>query len=81
MYGHILDIIPSYSVVKNSLTTESFFDLYNNATNEALRIINGVNEVLFNNKNIEFLDDYFLNLSFITGKDCSDKARNQYFEF
>lgn len=69
---------PRYDTEKH---TESFFDLYNNATNEALRIINGINEVLFNNKNIEFLDDYFLNLSFITGKDCSDKARNQYFEF
>lgn len=65
----------------NEKHNESFIDLYNIATNEALRIIKGVNEVLFNDRDLEYLNNYFLNLSFITGKDCSDKARNQYFEF
>lgn len=65
----------------NEIYTDSFLDLYNKAINETLRIINGVNEVLFNDKDLEYLNNYFLNLSFISGKDCSDKAKNRYFEF
>ena len=61
--------------------TESFIDLYNDAINDALNMINKVNMVLFNNENINILDEVFLNLSFSSGKECNDKAKNKYFEF
>lgn len=60
---------------------DSFDDLYNKAINEATKLINAVNSVLFDNKDIKYLDNYFLNLSFLSGKDCNDKAKNKYFEF
>ena len=44
-------------------------------------MINKVNMVLFNNENINILDEVFLNLSFSSGKECNDKAKNKYFEF
>ncbi len=60
---------------------DSFFDLYNKALYEALKLIDATNMVLFNNKNINYLDKYFLNLSFLSGKDCDDKTKNKYFEY
>ena len=65
----------------NETHTESFIDLYNDAINDALNMINKVNMVLFNNENINILDEVFLNLSFTSGKECNDKAKNKYFEF
>ena len=65
----------------NEIYTESFIDLYNNAVNNAVYMINKVNEVLFENKNIKILNDVFLNLSLTSGKECNDKAKNKYFEF
>ena len=60
---------------------ESFIDLYNNAVNNAVYMINKVNEVLFENKDIKILNDVFLNLSLTSGKECNDKAKNRYFEY
>lgn len=66
---------------KNEIHTESFIDLYNEASNNAVYMINKVNEVLFNNKNIDILNNVFLNLSLTSGKECNDKEKNKYFEF
>lgn len=66
---------------KEEVYTYSIIDLYNNALTLAINIINKVNDVLYNNKNIEILDKVFLNLSFSSGKDCNDKTKNKYFEY
>lgn len=66
---------------KNEIYTKSFIDLYNEAIDDLLYMINSVNKVLFDNKNIKLLDDVFLNLSLSSGKDCNDKEKNRYFDF
>ena len=65
----------------NEIYTESFIDLYNNAVDNAVYMINKVNEVLFENKDIKILNDIFLNLSLTSGKECNDKGKNRYFEY
>lgn len=65
----------------NEIYTESFIDLYNNAVDNAVYMINKVNEVLFENKDIKILNDVFLNLSLTSGKECNDKGKNRYFEY
>ena len=42
--------------VKEEIYTYSFLDLYENALNKAINIINNVNEVLYDNKPIKELD-------------------------
>lgn len=49
--------------------------------NNAVYMINKVNEVLFENKDIKILNDVFLNLSLTSGKECNDKGKNRYFEY
>lgn len=66
---------------KDEKHDESFVDLYNEALEKALVIIKGVNDFLYNNKDEKILDKLFLNLSYYSGKDCNDKAKNKYFEF
>lgn len=41
----------------------------------AVYMINKVNEVLFENKDIKILNDVFLNLSLTSGKECNDKGK------
>lgn len=60
---------------------DSFLDLYNEAIIDALNIINNVNEFLFYSNDISILNKIFLNLSFSSGKECNNKAKNRYFEF
>lgn len=64
----------------NEISNDSFEDLYNKAIDKSLELINAVNKVIFNKEDIKYLDNYFLNLSFLSGKDCNDKMRNKYFE-
>lgn len=59
----------------NEIYTESFIDLYNNAVNNAVYMINKVNEVLFENKDIKILNDVFLNLSLTSGKNVMIKEK------
>ena len=66
---------------KDETYTYSFLDLYNNALDMAIDIINNVNDILYNDKSINNLDNIFLNISFSSGKDCNDKAKNKYFEY
>ena len=47
----------------------------------AIDIINNVNDILYNNKSINDLDNIFLNISFASGKECNDKTKNKYFEY
>lgn len=66
---------------KNEVYNYSFLDLYNNALDLAISIINHVNCVLYGKNNIKYLDKVFLNISFSSGKDCNDKKINKYFEY
>ena len=59
----------------------SFIELYHIALNKAVNIINSVNEVLYNKKDIKSLDTVFKNLSYKTGKDCNDSRKLKYFEY
>ncbi len=59
----------------------SFIELYHIALNKAVSIINRVNEVLYNEKNIKNLDKVFTNISYKTGKDCDDDRNLEYFEY
>ena len=66
---------------KNETYTYSFIDLYNNALDDAINIINNVNDILYNNKSLNNLNKIFLNISYSSGKDCNDKTKNKYFEY
>lgn len=59
----------------------SFDDLYNMALKETLDIIDSVNNVIYNNDNVDKLYDIFPNLSYTSGKDCNTKLKTKYFEF
>lgn len=71
----------NHSRYKNETYTSSVLDLYDNALEDALNIIEAVNKVIYNNKNISYLNKFFLNLSYLSGKPCDDKTKNKYFEF
>lgn len=66
---------------KDEVYNLSFLELYNNALDLAVDTINKVNNILYNNDDINKLNDIFRNLSYSSGKDCKDKAKNRYFEF
>ncbi len=66
---------------KDEKYTYSVLDLYSIAKKDAIKIINAVDKVLKNEENISYLDNYFLNLSFSSGKECNDKTKNQFFEY
>ena len=66
---------------KNETYNYSFLDLYDNALNMAIDIINKVNKILYENDSIKNLDKIFTNISFSSGKDCNDKNKNKYFEY
>ena len=66
---------------KDEAYTYSFIDLYNNALNMALDIIDNVNKVLYKDKPIKYLDKVFLDISYSSGKKCDDKMKNKYFEY
>ncbi|MGI6324773.1 MAG: zinc dependent phospholipase C family protein [Bacilli bacterium] len=65
----------------NETSNASFIELYRISINKALAIIEQVNTVLYENKNIEILDDVFSDLSYVTGRPCDERQRLQYFEF
>lgn len=65
---------------KDETYTYSFIDLYNNALDMALNIIDNVNKVLYEDKPIKLLNKVFLDISYTSGKRCDDKAKNRYFE-
>ncbi|MCI8547898.1 MAG: zinc dependent phospholipase C family protein [Bacilli bacterium] len=60
-------------------STKSFFDLYNDALEEAVSIIYKVN-LFFDSEDI-LLDTVFSNKSYLTGLDCSKKIKYKKFEF
>lgn len=66
---------------KEEIYDFSVIELYNNALDMALNIINEVNTILYKDGKLSKLDKIFTNLSFTSGKNCNDKTKNRYFEF
>lgn len=65
---------------KNEASTDCFFDLYNEAKEKTLEIINEVHSVLVGEKDIKELEKVLDNTSCITGKDCDIKRPMKYFK-
>ncbi|MBE6153667.1 MAG: hypothetical protein E7166_05540 [Firmicutes bacterium] len=61
--------------------TYSFIELYHIALDKAVKIIDKVNAVLYDNEDLKILDKTFKNISHKTGKDCNDKRKLLYFEY
>lgn len=70
----------NYPVDKNIKSTKSFYDIYNDSIDEALYIINNINDYFYNDKDIN-IDKLFKNKSYVTGIDCNSKLKQKYFEF
>lgn len=70
----------NYPVDKNITSTKSFYDIYNDSIDEALYIINSINDYFYNDKDIN-IDKLFKNKSYVTGIDCNSKLKQKYFEF
>ncbi len=70
----------NYPIDKNITGTKSFFDLYNNSLKETLSIIKQINQYFINDVPID-IDKIFKNKSYITGVDCNNKQKQEYFEF
>ena len=60
----------------------SFIELYMSALNKCVDCINNI-IIMINNKKIDnkIINKYFDNSSYLTGKDCNDNKKIQYFEF
>ena len=60
----------------------SFIELYMIALNKCVDCINNI-IIMINNKKIDnkIINKYFDNSSYLTGKDCNDNKKIQYFEF
>lgn len=58
----------------------SINDLINISQKKCIRIINAVNKVLYENKNIEYLDRYILDIDYSTGLDLKENKKMIYFE-
>lgn len=59
----------------------SFIELYHIALNKALKIIDDVNKVIYDDEDISILNNTFKNLSHKTGKECNDTRELKYFEY
>lgn len=69
-----------YPSDKNIKSNLCFYELYEEAINEAVKIINEINNYLFDDKKIS-IKNIFKNKSYLTGIDCTKKNELKYFEF
>lgn len=69
-----------YPSDKNIKSNLCFYELYEEAINEAVKIINEINDYLFDDKKIN-IKNIFKNKSYLTGVDCTKKNELKYFEF
>lgn len=67
---------------KNSISNESFIELYIKAINDATNKINVINKMFDKNKiDNTIIKNLFKNKSYVTGEDCDIKKDIKYFEF
>lgn len=64
----------------NEEHTTTFDKLYEESKIIFLDIIKQVDEILYNDKDIESIKEYIPNISYLTGIDCNSKLKLQYFE-
>lgn len=72
---------PWYHPVTKKEYTTSFADLYHESLNKALLIIKEVNNVLYNNKDINKIKKYIPDLDYSTGLEIKRNTRMKYFSF
>lgn len=65
---------------KSIKSTLCFYELYNNCIDQAVSIIDEINDYLFDDKKIN-ISDLFKNKSYLTGIDCTKNNKLKYFEF
>ncbi len=70
----------NYPIDEKKVSIKSFYDLYNDALDEALTIIKEVNDYFYNDKKIN-INKLFKNKSYVTGIDCNKNLKQKYFEF
>ena len=70
-----------HPMIKKETYTSSFEDIYNEAIQTSIKLINVTNEVIYYNKTSNYLKKFFTNLSLESGKECNDKREFKYFEF
>lgn len=63
------------------ISDASFLDLYEDALNKTLKIIEEINKVLYEKQNIKSLVDVIENVSYITGLPIEKNKRLQFFEY
>jgi len=71
----------NHPMYENEIYNYSFIELYHIAINKAINIINEIESILSNEKNIDDLKKLFPNISYSTGKNCDIKEKMRYFEF
>lgn len=72
-------MIWNHPINKKETYRYSYIELYMIAINRAVQFIEKVNEYIFTSKKIS-LKKLFPNISYITGKNCEQKRKLQYFE-
>lgn len=65
---------------KMIISNDSFFDLYNNALVETVKVINKCNEILNGDAELKSLKKIIKNNSCITGLDCDSNLKMRYFQ-
>ncbi|MDD4035969.1 MAG: zinc dependent phospholipase C family protein [Bacilli bacterium] len=70
-----------HPVDQNETYNYSFIEMYRIAILKTLDIINKVNTILYNNKELTILDELFSDLSYETAKPCYERQKMIYFEF
>lgn len=71
----------NHPIYKQELYNYSLIELYDIAIKKAINIIERTNDLIFNKKSMEDINNIFQNLSYTTGKDCELKIKEKYFEF
>lgn len=66
---------------KEEIYNLSVIDLYKKSLKETTELINNINQVLYCGKNINYLNNFLLDISFSSGKLCNDKTKNKFFEY
>lgn len=65
---------------KKETSTDSFFDLYNEAVTKAVTLITFLDRVLSGEVELKQLEKKLKDISYTTGKDCRNMAPMRYFE-
>jgi len=71
----------NHPAFKERTYTYSFDDLYEESLKKSVNIIQKINEVLYEDKSIDYLKEYIPDLDYATGVKISESRRMDYFEY